>query len=94
MSHDFLTSLHSQVIAVSKEGDRARAGGEPKPAVASAAAVDRHRTIGVSMSPGLHQRARSRAEAVGLSFSRYVQWCLEAELDGAKIESRFNHPEK
>jgi hypothetical protein len=50
---------------------------------------DRNRTVGVSMSPKLKERAEERAEAVGLSFSRYVQWCIEAELDGASLESRF-----
>ena len=49
----------------------------------------RHRTIGISMSPKLRARAVARADAVGLSFSRYVQWCIEAELDGSTLESRF-----
>ncbi len=86
MSHEFLTSLHSQVIGVSEEKRGAKPVEKPfnekmKPADA-VAEDDRHRTIGVSMPPNLRQRAAERAAAVGLSFSRYVQWCIEAELDG------------
>ena len=30
-----------------------------------------------------------RARALGLPFSRYVQWCVEAELDGSSLGDRF-----
>jgi predicted DNA binding CopG/RHH family protein len=94
MSHDFLTSLHSQVISISEEKRGAKPTEKSPKAqklTATARAEDnRHRTIGVSMPPKLRERAGERAAAVGLSFSRYVQWCLEAELDGAPLESRFN----
>jgi hypothetical protein len=93
MAHDFLISVHSQVIPASVEKPtpetvkktskkNEQEKGDLKEAV-------RHRTVGVSMSPKLKERAMARAEAVGLSFSRYVQWCIEAELDGASLESRF-----
>jgi len=96
MPNDFLTSLHSQVMPVFEE----KPGTKPveKPSITrrrGRTAVpddDKHRTIGVSMPPGLRERAGERAAAVGLSFSRYVQWCIEAELDGASLESRFQKP--
>jgi hypothetical protein len=100
MAHDFLTSLHSHVIDTSigkkvgpkppdsgtKEADTPILIEPPKP---SAEPDERHRTIGISMSPRLRERAAARAAEVGLSLSRYVQWCIEAELDGAPLESRF-----
>ncbi|MBN1404033.1 MAG: hypothetical protein JW942_06150 [Opitutales bacterium] len=46
------------------------------------AAGQRHRTVGVSMNPTLEQRAKARAEALGLKFSPYVTLCIEAELKG------------
>jgi len=94
MSHDFLTSLHSSVISVSDGPTKA----EPKAAkletgeqgVETLSAKDnRHRTVGVSMSPQLRERAAQRARALGLPFSRYVQWCVEAELDGSSLGDRF-----
>jgi hypothetical protein len=42
----------------------------------------KHRTVGISMSPSLEQRAKARAEALGLKFSPYVTQCVEAELKG------------
>lgn len=42
----------------------------------------KHRTVGISMGPALEQRARTRAEALGLKFSTYVTQCVEAELKG------------
>lgn len=42
----------------------------------------KHRTIGVSFHPDLKQRADDRARGMGLSFSRYVTLCVEAELRG------------
>jgi hypothetical protein len=42
----------------------------------------RHRTVGISMGPALEERARARAEALGLHFSTYVAQCVEAELRG------------
>jgi hypothetical protein len=45
-------------------------------------AAVKHRTVGVSMSPSLEQRAKARAEALGLKFSPYVTQCVEAELRG------------
>lgn len=42
----------------------------------------KHRTVGISMGPSLEQRARARAEALGLKFSTYVTQCVEAELKG------------
>lgn len=40
------------------------------------------RTIGVSFPPEVKKRADVRTEALGLSFSRYVTLCVEAELSG------------
>jgi hypothetical protein len=42
----------------------------------------KHRTVGISMSPALEQRAKARAEALGLKFSPYVTQCIDAELKG------------
>ncbi len=42
----------------------------------------RHRTIGISMHPGLHKKAIERAKSCGLTLSRYVALCLDAELSG------------
>jgi len=94
MSHDFLTSMHSQVIVVPDE----QRGAKPplrrprrgRPALTMAGLDEKHRTIGVSMPPRLRQQAGERAAEVGLSFSRYVQWCIEAELDGSSIAARFS----
>ena len=100
MSHEFLTSLHSHVIGGVGEKMEVKpaqkSAGRPardKPARKNAVAEDeRHRTMGVSMSPQLRARAAARAREVGLSFSRYVQWCVEAELDGSTIQARFRPP--
>lgn len=43
---------------------------------------NRHRTVGISMGPALEERAKARAEALGLKFSTYVTQCVEAELRG------------
>jgi hypothetical protein len=94
MSHDFLTSLHSSVLGVSDHTPPAttNALGE-KPGESGGALQattdDRHRTVGISMSPKLRERAAQRATALGLPFSRYVQWCVEAELDGSSLRDRF-----
>lgn len=42
----------------------------------------KHKTIGVSFNPLLRQRAGLRAHQLGLSFSRYVSLCVEAEIAG------------
>lgn len=42
----------------------------------------KHKTIGVSLSPTLRQKAGHRARQLGLNFSRYVSLCLEAEAAG------------
>jgi len=42
----------------------------------------KHKTVGVSFHPGLQKRAGGRSQALGLSFSRYVTLCVEAELAG------------
>lgn len=102
MSHEFLTSLHSHVIETSgvkttgllsriesgKGAKQARGRGRPR-IVASETLDEKHRTVGISMSPKLQERTAARARAVGLSFSRYVQWCLEAELDGVPLAQRL-----
>jgi len=97
MSHDFLTSLHSTVIDTSgmkksaeikRQTEKGQKVG-PGKTVSEMKIERKHRTIGVSMSPVLHERAVARAAAIGLSFSRYVQWCLEAELDGSALADRF-----
>jgi len=53
---------------------------------------ERHRTVGVSMSPKLREEAAVRARALGLPFSRYVAWCVEAELEGRPPQARFARP--
>lgn len=94
MSHDFLTSLHSSVISVT-DGKSLTSPQGVKEATANKSEQplinqdDRHRTVGVSMSPQLRSRAAKRARALGLPFSRYVQWCVEAELDGSSLGDRF-----
>ncbi|HNX04138.1 MAG TPA: hypothetical protein PKI32_01470 [Opitutales bacterium] len=40
------------------------------------------RTVGISMGQALEERAKTRAEALGLKFSTYVTQCVEAELRG------------
>lgn len=103
MSHEFLTSLHSHVIETSKESkvgkfapkQEASVAGEKSPetnAIGVGVESELNRTVGVSMSPKLRARAAARAREVGLSFSRYVQWCLEAELDGSTLGARFHKP--
>jgi len=42
----------------------------------------KHKTVGVSFHPELRERAGERARGLGLSFSRYVTMCVEAELNG------------
>ncbi|WP_269542930.1 hypothetical protein [Cerasicoccus fimbriatus] len=42
----------------------------------------KHKTVGVSFHPDLRERASERSRALGLSFSRYVTLCVEAELSG------------
>ncbi len=97
MSHDFLTSMHSKVFPKGEakpegkmhaEGELeiARKGRRGRQAVAK---ERKHQTIGVSLPPGLHKRAVVRAGEIGVSFSRYMQWCLEAELDGRSLVERF-----
>lgn len=51
-------------------------------AQAPAESIQKHRTVGVSMHPSLEQRAKLRADALGLKFSPYVTLCVEAELKG------------
>jgi len=42
----------------------------------------RHKTFGISLPVESKARAEARAVALGLTFSRYVNLCLEAELTG------------
>jgi hypothetical protein len=42
----------------------------------------KHKTVGVSFPPELRQRAADRARGLGLSFSKYVTLCVEAEVNG------------
>ncbi|WP_309395946.1 hypothetical protein [Cerasicoccus maritimus] len=42
----------------------------------------KHKTVGVSFHPELRERASERSRELGLSFSRYVTLCVEAELNG------------
>lgn len=42
----------------------------------------KHKTIGVSFHPLLRDKASDRAAQLGLSFSKYVTLCVEAELKG------------
>ncbi|MBC2594221.1 hypothetical protein H5P28_08090 [Ruficoccus amylovorans] len=42
----------------------------------------KHKTVGVSFPPELRQRASERARGLGLSFSKYVTLCVEAEVSG------------
>lgn len=51
------------------------------------------RTVGVSLLPDLRERASDRARALGLSFSRYVALCLEAELRG-EVPRLVSDPEE
>ena len=90
MAHDFLASFHSEVMPHSpKERQaKAQASSENTESV-PVSADDRHRTVGVSMSPKLHQLASQRARSLGLPLSRYVQWCIEAELAGQSLGDRF-----
>ncbi|MEO0796054.1 MAG: hypothetical protein AAFX93_12870 [Verrucomicrobiota bacterium] len=48
--------------------------------------TQKHKTVGVSFHPDLRSRASERARGIGLSFSRYVTLCVEAELNGQKSE--------
>jgi hypothetical protein len=43
---------------------------------------EKHKTVGVSFPPALRSRASERARGLGLSFSKYVTACVEAELNG------------
>jgi hypothetical protein len=104
MPHDFLAALHvdaaASVAKVSSGNPEAKLseGSLPQDNRASVgkigessllASEDRHRTVGVSMSPALRQKAAERARALGLPFSRYVAWCVEAELEGRPPQARF-----
>lgn len=42
----------------------------------------KHKTVGVSFHPALRERAGERARELGLSFSRYVTLCVDAEING------------
>ncbi|MGF1485427.1 MAG: hypothetical protein ACFBZ8_13805 [Opitutales bacterium] len=42
--------------------------------------MPKNKTVGVSLPPELRQQASDRAHALGLTFSRYVALCLEAEI--------------
>lgn len=44
--------------------------------------MEKHKTFGVSFHPDLRDRANKRAKILGLTFSRYVTLCVEAELSG------------
>lgn len=43
---------------------------------------EKHKTFGVSFHPDLQARANARAKEHGLTFSRYVTLCVDAELNG------------
>ncbi len=45
--------------------------------------MEKHKTFGVSFHPDQRERANKRAKTLGLSFSRYVTLCVEAELGGS-----------
>lgn len=42
----------------------------------------KHKTVGVSFNPLVRQAANRRARQLGMSFSRYVSLCVEAEMIG------------
>ena len=44
--------------------------------------MEKHKTFGVSFHPDQRDRANKRAKTLGLTFSRYVTLCVEAELNG------------
>ncbi len=44
--------------------------------------MEKHKTFGVSFHPDLRDRTNQRAKSLGLTFSRYVTLCAEAELNG------------
>lgn len=50
----------------------------------------KHKTVGVSFNPELRERASERARSLGLSFSRYVTLCVEAELNGRPPQLLFD----
>ncbi len=85
MAHDFLASWHEeaapQPVAEALPGPRAGR--------ATIKEVEKHRTVGVSLSPKLRAAAAARARVLGLPFSRYVAWCVEAELEGRPPQARF-----
>jgi hypothetical protein len=92
MAHDFLVSLHSSVIKTGGESSPEKPMREEEKQRGRPAKIGdetKHRTVGVSMSPQLRDRAANRAKNLGLPFSRYVQWCIEAELDGSSLSDRF-----
>jgi len=92
MSHDFLIS-YSQVapVEMQDQGLRRQATvdviGEEQPKGEG----ELHRTVGISMSPQLRERATKRANEIGLSLSRYVQWCIEAEIEGQPLSERLKN---
>jgi hypothetical protein len=97
MPHDFLAGMREPVESDPKPAVPrvVNTGNMPAPDAAHPVADDpRHRTVGVSMSPMLRRRAAARAGAVGLSFSRYVQWCIEAEMEGCPPQARFEQRKK
>lgn len=49
----------------------------------------KHKTVGVSLAPTLREKATERARTLGLTFSKYVAQCLEAELDGRSPSNVF-----
>ncbi len=52
-------------------------------------AASKHKTIGVSLAPELRQQASERAQSLGLTFSRYVALCLEAEIQARPPRQLF-----
>jgi hypothetical protein len=91
MANDFLASWREDaVVDPDSTGLAHRAPrGEDKSGDKGPGLDARHRTVGVSMSPGLRAVAAARARALGLPFSRYVAWCVEAELEGRPPQARF-----
>jgi hypothetical protein len=90
MAHNFILPIHDPDEAYEPiPAKPSKKKAQPSSAGSGQADDEKHRTVGISMSPQLRERAAARARAVGLSFSRYVQWCLEAELAGRRPEELF-----
>jgi len=91
MANDFLASWREDAVVDPDSAGLTRhaPSGEGKSGDKDPGLDARHRTVGVSMSPQLRAAAVARAKALGLPFSRYVAWCVEAELEGQPPQARF-----